>query len=176
MNSTDIKVEQQYGLPHEHEFAPGRLGDFGHDQISPPASSPSNGFGPFEFTATDTLFTRPFEPSFSAPPTLHPLNTGETTLWPSQITNPSDHVSHPVALPVVRSSGTAIQDVAASPPLAPPPLPAPVRSTPVLSTARRTLSDDDRRRMCKYHDENPSVKQTEIGGELKLAVLSFGLH
>jgi hypothetical protein len=26
------------------------------------------------------------------------------------------------------------------------------------------LTDQDRRRMCQYHEENPSVKQTEIGG------------
>jgi hypothetical protein len=31
------------------------------------------------------------------------------------------------------------------------------------STPRRTLTDDDRRRMCQYHEDNPTVKQTEIG-------------
>ncbi|KAL9118945.1 MAG: hypothetical protein Q9187_004503, partial [Circinaria calcarea] len=40
-----------------------------------------------------------------------------------------------------------------------PPSTAPV---PVPS-ARRTLTDQDRRRMCQYHEDNPSVKQTEIG-------------
>lgn len=29
---------------------------------------------------------------------------------------------------------------------------------------RRTLTDADRRRMCLFHEENPNVKQTEIGG------------
>lgn len=29
---------------------------------------------------------------------------------------------------------------------------------------RRTLTDADRRRMCLFHEENPTVKQTEIGG------------
>jgi hypothetical protein len=32
------------------------------------------------------------------------------------------------------------------------------------STPRRTLTDDDRRRMCEYHESHPGVKQTEIGG------------
>jgi len=32
------------------------------------------------------------------------------------------------------------------------------------STPRRTLTDMDRRKMCIYHEENPTVKQTEIGG------------
>ena len=31
---------------------------------------------------------------------------------------------------------------------------------------RKTLSDDDRRRMCKYAEENPTAKQTEIGCKL----------
>jgi hypothetical protein len=34
------------------------------------------------------------------------------------------------------------------------------------STARRTLTDADRRQMCLYHEENPNVKQTVIGGKL----------
>ena len=32
------------------------------------------------------------------------------------------------------------------------------------STPRRTLTDDDRRRICEYHESHPGVKQTEIGG------------
>ncbi|KAH0366163.1 hypothetical protein KCU65_g5593, partial [Aureobasidium melanogenum] len=31
------------------------------------------------------------------------------------------------------------------------------------TSVRKTLSDDDRRRMCKYAEENPTAKQTEIG-------------
>jgi hypothetical protein len=33
-------------------------------------------------------------------------------------------------------------------------------------SVRKTLSDDDRRRMCKYAEENPTAKQTEIGCKL----------
>lgn len=60
-------------------------------------------------------------------------------------------------------------------PLAPmPPMPSaigapqPVHNSPypTAPTPRRTLSDSDRRRMCLYHEENPNVKQTEIGGKL----------
>ena len=169
MNPTDTKVEQQYG---GHDFGSGRLDDFSHGHTSPPTSSPL--YGAFNFTGNEPMYTRSFEPAFSAPPILHPLNTNETTLWPSQITNPSsDHISQPVPLPVARHTSTVIQDapISAPPPQAPPPPAPPARSTPSLSTARRTLSDDDRRRMCKYHDENPSVKQTEIGGECGLHCL-----
>ncbi|KAL9085563.1 MAG: hypothetical protein Q9159_004661 [Coniocarpon cinnabarinum] len=34
------------------------------------------------------------------------------------------------------------------------------------TTPRRTLTDNDRRKMCQYHQEHPTKKQTEIGGEL----------
>jgi len=44
----------------------------------------------------------------------------------------------------------------------------PTTATPVTisddSTPRRVLTDDDRRRMCEYHESHPGVKQTEIGG------------
>ena len=43
-----------------------------------------------------------------------------------------------------------------------------VPMVPITTTAgltpRRTLTDDDRRRMCEYHESHPGVKQTEIGG------------
>ncbi|KAF8251803.1 CenpB-DNA-bind-domain-containing protein [Wilcoxina mikolae CBS 423.85] len=42
----------------------------------------------------------------------------------------------------------------------PPTVSNPTQST---STPRRTLTDADRRRMCIFHEENPNVKQTEIG-------------
>ncbi|KAL8773016.1 MAG: hypothetical protein Q9209_002036 [Squamulea sp. 1 TL-2023] len=47
-----------------------------------------------------------------------------------------------------------------STPLSAPPPPTPI---PTPQSGRRTLTDQDRRRMCQYHEENPSVKQTEIG-------------
>jgi hypothetical protein len=43
-----------------------------------------------------------------------------------------------------------------------------VPMVPITTTAgptpRRMLTDDDRRRMCEYHESHPGVKQTEIGG------------
>lgn len=38
------------------------------------------------------------------------------------------------------------------------------------STPRKLLTDADRRRMCQYHEDHPTVKQTEIGGELLQSV------
>ena len=59
---------------------------------------------------------------------------------------------------------------------APPPIP-PASATPVLdtsthsrtsSTPRKTLTDADRRGICQYHEDNPTVKQTEIGGIISM--------
>lgn len=71
--------------------------------------------------------------------------------WPSMLTNPGGfNTSPPVAIPPV-SAGVV--------PLKPsrPPL------SQLASQPRKTLTDDDRRRMCQYHLDNPSMKQTEIG-------------
>ena len=67
--------------------------------------------------------------------------------WPSMLTNPNSYSNQPVAIP---------------------PVPAPLKTTKVTplhapSGPRKTLTDDDRRRMCQYHEDNPHVKQTEIG-------------
>lgn len=78
-------------------------------------------------------------------------NHSQTT-WPSMLTNPVNSNQPPVAIPPAPA------------PLAKshlPKLPA-IHTTP---SPRKTLTDLDRRRMCEYHAENPSVKQTEIGGE-----------
>ncbi|TVY45169.1 Major centromere autoantigen B [Lachnellula subtilissima] len=70
--------------------------------------------------------------------------------WPSMLTNPANYSAPPVAIPpasapVVRGSITKLPAIHTAP------------------TPRKTLTDNDRRRMCQYHEENPSVKQTEIG-------------
>lgn len=83
-------------------------------------------------------------------------NHAQTT-WPSQLTNPAS------------SSSSSAPPIVIPPASAPPP-PAKA-SLPKLSTIqtapspRKTLTDSDRRRMCQYHEDNPTVKQTEIGGK-----------
>ena len=46
------------------------------------------------------------------------------------------------------------------------PLSTPVSAIPVVpsSTLRRTLTDLDREKICQYAKDNPSAKQSEIGG------------
>ena len=86
------------------------------------------------------------------------LNMPSHSTWPSMLTDTeSDSKLPPVAIPPLASAplinGTGIQ------------LP-PIHATP---SPRKTLTDSDRRRMCQYHEENPSVKQTEIGGEKRIS-------
>ena len=161
-----MKVEPQFGIHahHQQDFAPDQMVDVASEHS--PDNSPSNDYSNFDFNAqTDAMYNRPFQPPFSAAQQLHPLNTNTATLWPSQITNPSEQSSPSVSLPIHRSIAPVSQSVPAPTPPPPPP-PPPSRSGGSLNNSRKMLSDDDRRRMCKYHDEHPTVKQTEIGGSL----------
>lgn len=105
----------------------------------------------------------PSDPSFAPqripqPPPVHtthqqllPLIMPSHPTWPSMLTNPASYSTPPVAIPP-----------ASAPPLVKgntPKLPA-IHATP---SPRKTLTDSDRRKMCQYHEDNPSVKQTEIG-------------
>lgn len=137
-----------------------------------PHGSPQHGYtSSFDFTlpapsSFDQSYSNaPYQAPYSAPQPLHPLNTA--TLWPSQLTNPSppSSSSPPSALPLQpRPLASVTQESPREQTSAPSP-PPPARTTPILSTSRKTLTDNDRRRMCKYHEENPTVKQTEIGGK-----------
>ncbi|KAI9679779.1 MAG: hypothetical protein M1817_004793 [Caeruleum heppii] len=80
-------------------------------------------------------------------PTHQPLRPLAMPPWPSTLTSQSAY-----SAPILPTTSTSL------------PLPTPISSHPVhTSTPRRTLTDADRRRMCLYHEENPTVKQTEIG-------------
>lgn len=93
--------------------------------------------------------------AFSQSPPLRPTHQQLQPLmmpWPSMIG--SQQTFYPPLLPQAQVGTTS------------PPTVTPVsaasssRSGP---SVRKTLSDDDRRRMCKYAEENPTAKQTEIG-------------
>jgi hypothetical protein len=99
----------------------------------------------------------PIEPTFTRmpPPATHghqqllPLIMPSHPTWPSMLTNPAGYHS--------------------APPVAIPPSSAPVKAAKLPAihapSPRKTLTDADRRRMCQYHEDNPTIKQTEIGGE-----------
>ncbi|KAL9124188.1 MAG: hypothetical protein Q9217_006461 [Psora testacea] len=164
MNPMALKIEHQYPLHQGHDFGSEHITSMAGDSHSP-HDSPSHDYTTaFDFPSpayahSESMYSSaPYQTAYSAPQPLHPLNT--TTLWPSQLTNPSG--SSPQMLPLQpRTLAPVTQDTPAPPVTAP--TPPPSKPIPTLPTSRKTLTDNDRRRMCKYHEDNPTVKQTEIG-------------
>jgi len=164
----------QIGMDHEHHagndngFGGEGWVDISHSYNSSQHQSPIYEHGGFGFPMqpiqnhgipTEPSFNtqRVSQPPHSLPPhqQLLPLIMPSHPTWPSMLTNPANYSAPPVAIPpasapLVKGSNTK--------------LPA-IHTTP---TPRKTLTDNDRRRMCQYHEENPTVKQTEIGGETEL--------
>lgn len=140
--------------------------DISHSYNSSQHQSPIYEHGGFSFmqpvqhhglpseSTFNTQRISPQQPPHSLPShqQLQPLIMPSHPTWPSMLTNPASYSAPPVAIPPV-----------SAPPVVKPNAKVPgVHSTP---TPRKTLTDNDRRRMCQYHEENPTVKQTEIGGK-----------
>jgi hypothetical protein len=92
-------------------------------------------------------------PLLTMPPTMPAAHQ-----WPSQYTNPTQMSQS--------SSYSAPPTLAPTLPMPGQPQPQAQRPKPAKLTTpgpRRTLTDEDRRRMCQYAHENPGVKQLEIG-------------
>lgn len=91
--------------------------------------------------------------SLSAPTGHHQLPMLNTA-WPSQVTSPT----------------LATGSFSASP-ISPPPLSGQLpaldipRSSSRAEKSRRTLSTEQKRRMCQYHEDNPGTRQADIGKE-----------
>lgn len=118
--------------------------------------------GGYNFMPTSGHHGLPMEPpSFISPrlPSHHqmlqPLVMPSNPTWPSELVSHSAvSYSEPVQVPAPVISAPVVKGNSSK-------LPNLTAHTP---SPRRTLTDDDRRRMCQYHEENPHVKQTEIGG------------
>jgi hypothetical protein len=76
--------------------------------------------------------------------------------WPSQLTSNSTYHT-PVYHHTPVSATTPVTT----------PMSAPPTTGRHSDRPRKTLTDADRRRMCKYAEEHPNVKQTEIGGKYR---------
>ncbi|KAI9727451.1 MAG: hypothetical protein M1834_008395 [Cirrosporium novae-zelandiae] len=98
-----------------------------------------------------SMYDRTIPPPYVPPQLVMPISQwpsmmNPTATYPPPIL-PATPVSAPISTPASASTTTTNHS-----------LPTP--------TPRRTLTDMDRRRMCQYHEDNPTVKQTEIGGKL----------
>ena len=147
---------------HDGDYGNSPWMDF-QDYHSPHIQSPAHEYPGFGFIpsshglALEPVFNRSMPLSYSS----HQSPSLITAQWPSMLTNPSS--SSPPAIPT--------PPMHVPPPLAPistytAPHALPPSTNPLPApSARRTLTDQDRRRMCQYHEDNPTVKQTEIGGK-----------
>lgn len=172
-----MKTEQHHGLSPGEEFGSDQWVEIAGES---PHHSPLHDFNGFGYISPshmplDSAHNRPHQHSYFVAQPLHPLNIPQ---WPSQLTNPSEpSPPAPTPPPTVRP----IAPATSIPPLQPAraasitPVPDP-KPHPPQPTARKTLTDNDRRRMCQYHDENPSVKQTEIGGTSILSTFVGIVH
>ncbi len=106
----------------------------------------------------DSIHDRSQGTSYSTPPTSY------IPKWPSQLTSPSQSPP-PAPMPVVRPIAPATSIAAVQAVKVPIVKSAPTSAPqPTQSSTRKTLTDNDRQRICEYHEENPMIKQTKIGG------------
>jgi hypothetical protein len=159
MNSANMETEQHHS--QENEFGTSQWVEMGGYSGSQ-HQSPLHEYGGFGFVSPTIM---PVEPSYSM--SIPPPYTSHQQLqplimpqWPSMMTSQANY-SAPV-LPTVSASAPT-SAITAPPPM--PPLDTTTTSTKPASTPRKTLTHEDRRMMCLYHEEHPGVKQTEIGGK-----------
>lgn len=154
-----MKTEQPSGLRQLDDYASDHWVEVSSTSTHNSPLQEYNGFGfvtPLHIPL-DSVHDHPQGTSYSPPrPQFVPQ-------WPSQITNPSQGPPPP-SMPMARPLAPATSVSPMEPPSAtasePTPGPTP-HAAP--SNARKTLTDNDRRKMCQYHEEYPNVKQTEIG-------------
>ncbi|KAI4187272.1 MAG: hypothetical protein LQ346_005522, partial [Caloplaca aetnensis] len=167
-----MKPDHDYGAHQADDYA-AQWVHVADDQS--PHHSPLHEFNGFYMSPPSHMeveanYFRPIATNHPSNPPLHPLIVPQ---WPSQLTNPSanppsiqqrssaavpSQTPRLIAPSTMTSNESAI--LAQVAPSAPPAPPIPIPTPP---SGRRTLTDQDRRRMCQYHEENPTVKQTEIG-------------
>ena len=151
-----LQHDQHRGQDSQYHDGSGSWIDGGSSYHTPQHQSPIHEYNGFAF---NPMPMEPMYPQHGMPPPrtthqqLQPLLMPQ---WPSMLTSQSTYVAPnfptaPVPIPAL-SAPAPIGNVHA-------------RAGHTASTPRKTLTDADRKRMCLYHEEHPTTKQTEIGGE-----------
>ena len=147
--------------------------DNGHDQFGqspwmdmnsfPPQHQPQGlpeyhgfGYGSSPPMSMKSSFGITVPPPYASLPLTMPSHT-----WPSML------AAH-TPLPEANTESTPTPAPASSPPSTTRVRSPRRKSSGPAPNPRKTLTDDDRRRMCIYHEENKSAKQTDIGGTSSL--------
>jgi hypothetical protein len=163
-------------MPSDHQESQGS--EYGHNTWMTslvgnysPAGGPSTTMSPmheysqFDFGTTAPA-PMPIEPSYriARPPPYAagvsqmppPLIMPQNGIWPSMIASGGHHGSfQPPLLPA--ASITTPLSAGASSDVTP--------TSAKTTTSRRKLTDEERRQMCLEAEQNPNMKQTQIGGE-----------
>ncbi|CAI9636889.1 unnamed protein product [Alternaria burnsii] len=155
-------MDHEHQHHHQEPFEDHHSGWHGDNGYNPHHQSPVqdyNGFNNFAPLPMEPIYGTGMHPPHQTHPTprtthpqLQPLIMPQMPQWPSMLTSQSTYQASlfPSApLPITPASAT--------------PVSASSTHSRTSSTPRKTLTDSDRRRMCQYHEENPTVKQTEIG-------------
>jgi hypothetical protein len=146
-----METESHHAPEGEFPHSPWvELGAFTSPQHSPPMPEYTGfDYGPPSLMAVDAPYNMSIPPPYASMPLPMPSHS-----WPSMLTTQSPF--HENGLPP-----------APVPTSVSPSAPTPIRkSSTGGSTPRRTLTDEDRRNMCLYHEENKTAKQTDIGGKI----------
>ncbi|KAK9854997.1 hypothetical protein MYU51_003331 [Penicillium brevicompactum] len=142
-----METETQHAPDGEFSHSPWvEVGAFASPQHSPPMPEYSG----FDFGTSTMVMDSPYGMSMPPPYATMPLPMPAHS-WPSMLaTNPP--------FPETGMHVSAHASVSPTTPM------LQVRKTSTGgSTPRRTLTDEDRRQMCLYHEENKTAKQTDIG-------------
>ncbi|KAJ5545938.1 hypothetical protein N7494_003523 [Penicillium frequentans] len=138
--------------PHapEGEFPHSPWVDLGGPFTSPHNSPPMPEFSGFEYGPSPIMAVDGYGMSLPPPYTSMPLPM-PSHAWPSMLTNhsPFHDGLPPIPAPI------SVSPSAPTPPVR--------KSSTGGATPRRTLTDEDRRQMCLYHEEHKTAKQTDIG-------------
>ena len=123
--------------------------------------SPQQEYSGFAFNAMpmDSLYgnhNMP-PPPRAVQPQLHPL---VTTPWPSMLTSQSNYGTPVNSTPIYTPTPPSV-----SPPVPTTPISAPPTSARSYDRPRKTLTDQQRREMCIYAEQNPDAKQNQIGSK-----------
>lgn len=125
------------------------IGAFASPQHSPPMPEYSGfDYGQSQLMPVDS-YGMSIPPPYASMPLPMPSHS-----WPSMLTTHSPFAASGIP---VSTTPTSVSPST--------PLPQVRKTSTGGSTPRRTLTDDDRRQMCIYHEENKTAKQTDIGGK-----------
>ena len=157
-----MEPEQHHSPEHDqgelHWMSMGSYSSSGGQTTSPVLQPPYN---PYNYSSASVTPIEPAPvygvarpPPYSSQHQLQPLHPLIVPQWPSMLTSQPSY-----STPTVQTASTTTPSSAIS--SSPQSL---VRQTTTGgNTPRRTLTDDDRRRMCQYAEDNPGIKQNDIG-------------